>query len=254
MTKSNLGRIITLTTMVCIILLGIMFIACCAHLYFTGGDQPYSRERAGKYLLVFAIPSFITIASVVTGLVYNLKTGDKDVEKTARTNSEMLHSFASRYEFSSLPENVRIAATKERDRREAIQWITYDISLILSLIAVLYFDLFTSFTIENLNGDVILALAGILPLTVLAVAVHIPKMYLLEESSLKELELLKESIKANGTPKLAEKKQVNDKSDIVRYVIIAVAILLVVMGIFNGGMTDVLNKAVKICTECIGLG
>ena len=254
MTKSNLGRIIALTTTVCIILLGLMFIACCAHLYFTGGDQPYSRERAGKYLLVLAIPSFITIASVVTGFVYNLKTGHKDVEKTARTNSEMLYSFASRYEFGSFPENVRIAATKERDRREAIQWITYDISLLLSLIAVLYFDLFTSFTIENLNGDVILALAGILPLTVLAVAVHIPKMYLLEESSLKELELLKESIKANGTPKLAEKKQVNNKSDIVRYVIIAVAVLLVVMGIFNGGMADVLAKAVKICTECIGLG
>ena len=32
------------------------------------------------------------------------------------------------------------------------------------------------------------------------------------------------------------------------------AVLLIVLGIINGGMADVLNKAVKICTECIGLG
>ena len=32
------------------------------------------------------------------------------------------------------------------------------------------------------------------------------------------------------------------------------AVALVVLGIFNGGMGDVLAKAVKICTECIGLG
>nr|MBE6545081.1 thioredoxin [Oscillospiraceae bacterium] len=34
----------------------------------------------------------------------------------------------------------------------------------------------------------------------------------------------------------------------------AVALILIAAGIFNGGMEDVLQKAVKICTECIGLG
>ena len=29
---------------------------------------------------------------------------------------------------------------------------------------------------------------------------------------------------------------------------------LVILGILNGGLRDVLAKAVKICTECIGLG
>ena len=254
MTKSNLGRIIALTTTVCIILLGIMFIACCAHLYFTGGDQPYSRERAGKYLLVLAIPSFITIASVVTGLVYNLKTGDKDVEKTARTNSEMLHSFASRYEFSSFPEDVKTAVINERNHRKVLNLIAYCVSAVFALIAVIYLTVVAKYTIENLNGDVILALAVALPLTVLSVAIHVPVAYMVEKSSAKELEILKESIKSNGTPSLAEKKQENNATNIAKYVILGVAMLLIVLGIFNGGMTDVLNKAVKICTECIGLG
>ena len=34
----------------------------------------------------------------------------------------------------------------------------------------------------------------------------------------------------------------------------ALGVALVVVGIFNGGMEDVLLKAVKICTQCIGLG
>ncbi|MBQ1410176.1 MAG: thioredoxin [Oscillospiraceae bacterium] len=37
-------------------------------------------------------------------------------------------------------------------------------------------------------------------------------------------------------------------------VLFCVGILLVVLGVLNGGARDVLAKAVKICSECIGLG
>ena len=40
----------------------------------------------------------------------------------------------------------------------------------------------------------------------------------------------------------------------VRTIVLAVAAVFVVIGIFNGSMSDVLIKATKICTECIGLG
>ncbi|MBO4940102.1 MAG: thioredoxin [Clostridia bacterium] len=39
-----------------------------------------------------------------------------------------------------------------------------------------------------------------------------------------------------------------------RIALAAVGVVLVVVGIFNGGMADVLEKAVQICTQCIGLG
>ncbi|MBQ6431502.1 MAG: hypothetical protein IJJ99_06485 [Oscillospiraceae bacterium] len=34
----------------------------------------------------------------------------------------------------------------------------------------------------------------------------------------------------------------------------AAAVLLIVLGVVNGGSRDVFAKAVKICSECIGLG
>lgn len=34
----------------------------------------------------------------------------------------------------------------------------------------------------------------------------------------------------------------------------AAAVALIVLGVWNGGARDVLAKAAKICSECIGLG
>ena len=39
-----------------------------------------------------------------------------------------------------------------------------------------------------------------------------------------------------------------------RVAIGVVAVVLIVWGIANGGMADVLGKAINICTQCIGLG
>ncbi len=41
---------------------------------------------------------------------------------------------------------------------------------------------------------------------------------------------------------------------IVRGVVAVVGIVFVITGITNGGMADVLKKAINICTQCIGLG
>ena len=44
------------------------------------------------------------------------------------------------------------------------------------------------------------------------------------------------------------------KRTLIRRILLAAAVCFIVMGIFNGSMRDVLVKAIKICTECVGLG
>ncbi|MBE7080094.1 MAG: thioredoxin [Clostridiales bacterium] len=39
-----------------------------------------------------------------------------------------------------------------------------------------------------------------------------------------------------------------------RIVLAVCGAVLVVVGIFNGGMASILEKAINICTQCIGLG
>ena len=36
--------------------------------------------------------------------------------------------------------------------------------------------------------------------------------------------------------------------------LLCVSITLIILGILNGGALDVLAKAVRICSECVGLG
>jgi len=40
----------------------------------------------------------------------------------------------------------------------------------------------------------------------------------------------------------------------LRRVLLALAALLIIAGIAGGGMDAVVNKAIRICTECVGLG
>ena len=41
---------------------------------------------------------------------------------------------------------------------------------------------------------------------------------------------------------------------IIRLGLAMAGVVLFVFGILNGGMADVLTKAINICTQCIGLG
>lgn len=257
MANSKYGKIIAIATAVCAVLLGVLFIICCAHLYFTGGETPYSRERVGDYLIILAVPSFITIALAVGGLIFNYVSGASDSELTGRTQCELLESFASRYDFNSFDEETKSAVSTERTARKVIEIATFSISALLFVTALLYVTLVADFTVDNLNADVLAAFAVALPLAAIGVAIHIPRIYMAERSAEKELELLRASIKNHGAPapaKKIEKTGAAYYTDIGKYVILSASVVLIILGITNGGMADVLQKAVKICTECIGLG
>ncbi|MBR6360125.1 MAG: hypothetical protein IKS11_10820 [Lachnospiraceae bacterium] len=45
-----------------------------------------------------------------------------------------------------------------------------------------------------------------------------------------------------------------NKQTFIRLSLLAIALIFILLGIFNDGMRDCLIKAINICTECIGLG
>ena len=113
------------------------------------------------------------------------------------------------------------------------------------------------------NGDlepVFLALVGhVLPWIAIGLAALMVSTVLQEKSMRREIEAAKAQLrqeKAGGIkPEAAEKKP--DRSGTVRLLRIALLVLAVVLiaaGVFNGSARDVFGKAVKICTECVGLG
>ena len=81
---------------------------------------------------------------------------------------------------------------------------------------------------------------------------------LLEEKSLRrEIGAAKAQLKAEkgGHPAgVPAGKQPGRETAAVRIVLLLAAAVLIVLGVLNGGLNDVLLKAMNICTECIGLG
>lgn len=44
------------------------------------------------------------------------------------------------------------------------------------------------------------------------------------------------------------------RAGLLRTGLLVLALVLIVLGVLNGGLRDVLIKAANLCTECIGLG
>lgn len=95
-----------------------------------------------------------------------------------------------------------------------------------------------------------------------------------ERSRIQEVTFLKETLVQQAKEqKMSDKKNVtvSEPSDehsckvfaffrsakfllVSRITLAVIAVVLCVIGIFNGGMDDILKKAINICTQCIGLG
>ncbi len=109
---------------------------------------------------------------------------------------------------------------------------------------------FTSWDLEAVMGQMVghLALpAGLAVVSLCICPVLLGRSYKAEWRAAKE------------APRRAEPAQKAEKPKpfpvgAARIVLAVVAVIFLVAGIFNGGMYDVLVKAIKICTECIGLG
>ena len=72
-----------------------------------------------------------------------------------------------------------------------------------------------------------------------------------EKSLLREIELAKEAPRQQAPLKEARSAAAKN---VCRAALLAAAAALIALGVCNGGMRDVLVKAINICTECIGLG
>ena len=66
-----------------------------------------------------------------------------------------------------------------------------------------------------------------------------------DEKLLRDLDTIREK---------AVHQQADRKTTILRTAVWIAAVILIVLGILNGGLEDVLAKGAAICTECVGLG
>lgn len=258
MTKSRLKFSIALATALALIVLGILFAVSALDLFLSGGQRPYSRERVGEYLFPLIPAAVLTVCIILLGFILIRSQKNISDGKSKRTALESLKDYSPRFEGIELPEEEGATVSKERKKRAVLNFVFISTSLLFFAGAVCFVIFLCDFSVEKLNSDVMRAYGIALPLFGISVGIHIPRLYLLEGSAIREQAALKEAVKKGVKPSAVISPKVYHGEvflkNAVRIVILCAAVVFIILGVSNGGMESVLGKAIKICTECIGLG
>ena len=122
-------------------------------------------------------------------------------------------------------------------------------SLVFVLVEFLLSGRFASIEAEALSRDMATQMLVLLPPLALSLGGGVAYHILTAASVQREIRTL------SALPTVAEVPAPPSKKILIaRTAILTAAFLFLLLGALNGGALDVLGKAVRICTECIGLG
>lgn len=244
--RIKLHRVYAWAVAVLIILVGLALILSCLDIC-SSGDRPFSRAVIAQHFGQIAALVWLCLTAVLGGIVLSLVfPTEKQRPKAMRDEAETLRRL--RAKVGAVPE-----ADREVRLRRIYRFITAAVVIAAAFYPVFYFLNSGNFTIANLNQDVIRAVVIVLIATAFAFVTLFICGLLERKSILREIDILKKQpaqTAAGSTSKKADSKSLL----ITRIAVFVAAVFLIVLGIFNEGIADVLGKAIRICTECIGLG
>lgn len=264
------GKIFFTLLSIMIIFTGVCYILAACHIYFTGGRVPYSREVVGEHLLWLLLPSLITVVMTVVGFFTSLfDKVDVPVEEEPSANEVVspmpkLKKLLSKFDEGSSSDEVKLRLKEQRGKR-SLALLVAILASVVSLIASSFILLdFERFTVKNINLDI--AFASLIIFLAVALAGFAWGIYdrINAKATSEEISTIRSAIKESPAllvnSKETEKKGFSEiifsdtAKTVLRVAFFSLSVILIVLGILNGGMADVLGKAVNICTECIGLG
>ena len=197
----------------------------------------------------------LCIVGVIGGAVLSLIDRSTKKEKTVLSTSRLLKIAKRRFDPQLCKSEDLSALDTVKRTRHAVYITAAVVSAVLIGVAIALAVLIPEHNIATKDRDVVKALLLALPSTVITLGLVYSTMSVSEALDSRELEIIKRTgIKTPELYSAPENKALSRSLPLARIVVLALGVLFVVLGIFNGGAGDVLNKAVAICTECIGLG
>ena len=249
--KKILDKIFLIIVSILTLIMGVVFIVQVLRIYY-GNDKTFTREICGEFLLQMLPIIILWIVSIIGSFVYfNIKTNPKK-EFAKLTNAYKLKNLE---EICPYVEEEYELINKEKKNRKNVMIINIVIVSICSIMSLGYLLNVKHFDSSgDLMGQAVKMGIHLLPWVIIAFGSMIFATVYEEISSKKSIEYLKNIIKNNGKKEAVKQIENNKVINIARGIILSVSIVLIVVGIFDGGVEDVLQKAINICTECIGLG
>ena len=270
--KINLIYGIALGLLLCVV--GVLFVVMCVSIY-KSGPSPFTRESISQHFSKIAAFVYALICLIIVGIVLNIITPlEQKKEKGKIKDSLVLHNLSSRLD--KVSPNGCAAIEKQRILR--LVMVLISILLVVAACIVSFVNVLSTFDAAktDINKEMTKACLSILRFFIAPVAYLIVTAYVCKYSIKKELEVVKNELKNAKTAqdvcefgtftRISQEMMQSYKSAsapkkwhkilgiVIKCVVACLAITFIVLGIINGGMGDVLTKAINICTECIGMG
>ena len=233
----------------------------------------YTREKAAAALMPILPLFLLSFAMTVYSLVKDIKDeeADKPVQDVERARDLVCARVAQPSE----------EMAKERALQKKLQlggWIGFAVCMIPILLYITNGAHFALTDAEGLDHSIVSMVAFVVPWTVIGLACLVVTTVLQGRSIQREADAATALMKEAAAAKAAQAAKAGAESAkapsaskaaaplyntspetarrriLIRRVLLVAAVIFVVLGVQNGSMKDVLVKAIRICTECVGLG
>ena len=256
-TIKNIRQIYGIVLSAMLIISGILMMAACVNVYKIG-DRPFTLENISAEFSKISLFLWITGIAIVIGVILGVAfPGNNKKLKSMTSKKVSLSRMLRKVNIHTAREDLVEKLDKEKKLCSILRIGAIIICIIASIPSVIY-----SFNMNNFGSEyddsVISACIRILASTLVVVGISIVYVILEDKSLGRQIEYAKEMLADShekfSNAEVEKPRKYKKLTLIIRISIVAVALIFIVLGILNGGMADVLSKAINICTECIGLG
>lgn len=247
---------------VIIVITAISIIYACYSIY--GGEKGnFSREAVALWFSKLDVLIYLSLGAVIIGFVLSLALPIEKGEKRKKTseNYSMTRSrLAKRVSLEKCSYELASNIRGERRIRLIARCICIALYSVAAIPLLIYICNPQNYDKYEINESIIPAVAFVIIWCVLAFIYCLLFALINFKSIKREISFLKEAIAQKATVSKEECEDDNTQTarntviNCIRGAILAVAIVFIIEGVSNGGMADVLGKAIRLCTECIGLG
>lgn len=256
MNKSNkLNKVILLVTSFQTIILGIAFIVQILRIYF-GNSKVFTRDICGQYILEI-LPVIILWILVIIGSFIYFNINDFKYKNISKVSNVTKLANLERICPMINDEMVSNKLKSIKKKNLIVEIILIIIIVLSSLMGLGYLLNIKHFDPTGDLFDQAKQMAiHLMPWAIISFGAFIGYSFYIEYSAKASCDILREVIKNNG--KVNKEEILSKKKKMIKLIcqlcIVVIAVVFIVVGVFNGGAEDTLQKAVNICTECIGLG
>jgi hypothetical protein len=257
-----------------VITLGILLIVSCLDIYHSG-PRPFSVESVSEHFADIALPFYLCLIWALGGFVLALALPlEKSRLKAAVSPQETLRRLSTKLDAAKQPEGIR----RERVLRLVLICVNAALYFIGATLSLIYLLNKANFPAQNANAEILNGALAVGINLALPFALSVALCFINKASVKREIMYVKQEIVEQNHAKIekAIRNEVVEQSNIspapitkeksffakrekeillvVRCAVLVIGLAFVIVGMVNGGMADVVQKAIKICTECIGLG